>query len=90
MSAAHNAKRVLSAAHNAKVLSADYFYLQALTRELAWSVHLSLPAVIIELTNGSCYNLARALQEHAMGVHNLQVGTTAQCLVHFLLIEISF
>ncbi|XP_067931208.1 protein arginine N-methyltransferase 5-like [Watersipora subatra] len=44
----------------------------ALKRELDWSSHLSLPAVIIELRSSRCYNLARAILDHSMGLGSLQ------------------
>lgn len=47
--------------------------IQAFRRELEWSSHLSLPAVLIELKSERCYNLARALYEHTMGLANMQV-----------------
>ena len=49
------------------------FIFQAMKRELEWSVHLSLPAVLIQLKSERCYNLARLLYDHTMGLANMQV-----------------
>ena len=49
------------------------FIFQAMKRELEWSVHLSLPAVLIQLKSERCYNLARLLYDHTMGLASMQV-----------------
>ena len=50
-----------------------FLIFQAMKRELEWSVHLSLPAVLIQLKSERCYNLARLLYDHTMGLANMQV-----------------
>lgn len=41
----------------------------ALQQELSYTAHLGLPAVVLQLENGNCANLARCLNEHILSTY---------------------
>ena len=53
-----------------RILSA---FLQALHQELCYSVHLSLPAVLVPLKSFNCANLARHINSSISDTHVQQV-----------------
>lgn len=60
----------------------EFSVFQALTRELEWSAHLSLPAILLQLTSPKCHNLARAIYEHSLGLSNTQVSPQSHIATH--------
>ena len=46
----------------------------ALKQELAYTAHLSLPAILIPLTSYECVNMGRCLYSHMLGHSNHQVS----------------
>ncbi|XP_077982145.1 protein arginine N-methyltransferase 5-like [Glandiceps talaboti] len=45
----------------------------ALKQELAYAGHLSMPAVLVNLTSGNCVNFGRVLLSHMLGGYNQQL-----------------